>query len=434
VPVNHVIALDISLSSAELVSRSVCFFLGVLVFLAMIISLLRTIVVPRALRSFFSGMIMSTVVGVGWGLARLRRTYKGRDAVMAWAGPLIILVTLLAWLLGFILAYGLMIYGISGNSFGMSLAQSGSSLLTLGFDGGRGQDQTILDFMAAATGPIVIALMIGFLPTIYNIYTNREVAVTQLSTDAGEPAWGPEFLVRSHLTDRLERNDEIFESWGHWATTLRLTHLTYPALVHVRSARSQRHYATSLLAIMDAAALSVSLNHERQHHRAYTLLAQGMQAFDTLYLSGIAPRKFRSRLPIVGHLVKPTVTLDSSLMAMPSREAGRKAVQMAVSADAVRGMQHDLLGLLDSGEAMPLTLTRADFDEAYALLEAAEFPIEYNADDAWEFFSALRQRYEFPAYAICRKLDAPPAPWSGPRRVPTKVIAPAGAMDYLEQP
>ena len=426
--------VDLAVSPVELASRSVCFFLGVLVFVAMIVSLLRTIVVPRALRSFFSGMIMAAVVGIGWGLARLRRTYKGRDAEMAWAGPLIILVTLIAWLLGFLLAYGLMIYGISGNSFGMSLAQSGSSLFTLGFDGGRTQDQTILDFMAAATGPIVIALMIGFLPTIYNIYTNREVAVTQLSTEAGEPAWGPEFLVRSHLTDRLERNDETFEAWAHWATTLRLTHLTYPALVHVRSARAQRHYATSLLAIMDAAALSVSLNHERAHHRAYTLLAQGMQAFDTLYLSGIAPRKFRSRLPILGRLVKPTVTIDSSLLAMPAREAGRKAAQMAASSDAVRGMQHELIGLLDSGEAKPLTLTRAEFDEAYAMFEAAEFPIEYNADDAWAFFSRLRQRYEFPAYAICSKLDAPPAPWSGPRRVPTKTLTPAAAVDYLERP
>jgi hypothetical protein len=275
--------------------------------------------------------------------------------------------------------------------------------------------------------------MIGFLPTIYNIYTNREVAVTQLSAEAGEPAWGPEFLVRSHLTDRLEHNDEIFESWAHWATTLRLTHLTYPALVHVRSARATRHYAISLLAIMDAAALSVSLNHERQHHRAYALLAQGVQAFDTLYVTGFAPRKLRSRLPILGHLIKHSVTIDPSLLAMPSREAGRKAAQMAASADAVRGMEHEAIGLLDAGEAMPLTLSRAEFDKAYAMLEASEFPIEFNSDDAWEFFSALRQRYEFPAYAICRKLDAPPAPWSGPRRVPTKIIAPAGAMDYLEK-
>jgi len=432
--VTHVTAISLAVSPAELASRSFCFVLGVLLFLAMIVSLLRTIVVPRALRSFFSGAIMGAVVGITWGIARLRRTYKGRDSVMAWGGPLIIIVTLLAWLIGFLFAYGLMIYGVSGNSFGNSLAQAGSSLFTLGFDAGHSQDQTILDFMAAATGPIVIALMIGFLPTIYGIYTAREVAVTQLSTEAGEPAWGPEFLVRAHLTDRLERNDAIFQEWAGWATTLRLTHLTYPALIHVRSARAQRHYATSLLAMMDAAALSVSLNHERQHHDAYTLLAQGVQTLDSLYVTSIAPRKFVSRLPILGHFVKPSVRIDSALVAMPSREPGRTAAQMAASADAVRGMAKDALGLLDTGEELQITLTREEFDQAYAMLEEAEFPIEYNADDAWAMFSRLRQRYEYPAFAICAKLDAPPAPWSGPRRVPTATLSPSLAMNYFERP
>ncbi len=431
---NHVSAINLSVSLSELASRSVCFGLGVVLFLAMVVSLLCTIVVPRALRSFFSGMIMSLVVGISWRLARLRRHYKGRDAVMAWGGPLIIIVTLLAWLLGFLLAYGLMIYGVSGNSFGMSLAQAGSSLFTLGFDRGTNNDQTILDFMAAATGPIVIALMIGFLPTIYGIYTRREVSVTQVSTVAGEPAWGPEFLARAHLTDRLYANDDLFEEWAVWATTLRLTHLTYPALVHVRSARAQRHYATSLLAMMDAAALSVSLNHEREHHQAYTLLAQGVQTFDTLYVTNIAPRKFISRLPILGHFVKPTLQIDPELLAMPSREPGRSAVQSAASADAVRGMAHEAIGLLDTGEQKPLNITRAEFDEAYAMLDAADFPIEYKADDAWEFFAKLRQRYEFPAFAVCAKLDAPPAPWSGPRLVPTPIVAPARAIDFLEKP
>lgn len=427
-------AIDLTVSPAELASRSFCFALGVAVLFTMIVSLLRTVVVPRALRSFFSGMIMGGVVNTAWGLARLRRTYRGRDSVMAWGGPLIIIITLLAWLLGFLLAYGLMIYGVGGASFGEALAQSGSSLFTLGFDAGRSQDQTVLDFMAAATGPIVIALMIGFLPTIYGIYTNREIAVTQASTEAGEPAWGPEFLVRAHLTNRLEANDDLFTSWAEWATTLRLTHLTYPALVHVRSARAQRHYATSLLAMMDAAALSVSLNHERAHHRAYTLLAQGVQTFDTLYVTSVAPRSFLSRLPVIGRLSRSTFEVDSGMIAMPSREPGRSAAQMAASVDAVRGMSHEAIGLLDSGEDMPLTLTRAEFDAAYQMLADAEFPIEYSADAAWEFFSSLRQRYEYPAYAICSKLDAPPAPWSGSRRVPTDTLWPARAMDYLEHP
>lgn len=430
----HLTTLNLTVSTGELASRSFCFALGVVLFLCMLVSLLRTIVVPRALRSFFSTMIMGAVVGISWVLARSRRYYRGRDAVMAWAGPLIIIVTLIAWLVGFLLAYGLMIYGVSGNSLGMSLAQSGSSLFTLGFDGGHTQDQTILDFMAAATGPIVIALMIGFLPTIYSIYTNREVAVTQLSTEAGEPAWGPEFLVRAHLTDRLQSNDDIFNYWAGWATSLRLTHLTYPALIYVRSARAQRHYATSLLAMMDAAAMSVSLNHEREHHQAYTLLAQGVQTFNTLYVSSIAPRRFMSRLPIVGHLSRSRVNVDMTLIAMPSREPGRTAAQLAASTDALRGMTDQTMGLVDTGELRPVMLTREEFAAAYAMLDTAGFPIEYSLDDAWQFFGSLRQRYEFAAYAICSKLDAPPAPWSGPRRVPTETVAPARAMDYFERP
>jgi hypothetical protein len=428
----HVTAIDLTVDAGELASRSFCFVLGVLLFLAMVVSLMRTIIVPRALRSFFSGMVMATVVGISWALARTRRHYRGRDAVMAWAGPLIIIITLLCWLLGFLFAYALMIYGVSGNSFGTSLAQSGSSLFTLGFSSGNTQDQTILDFMAAATGPIVIALMIGFLPTIYGIYTDREVAVTQLSSEAGEPAWGPEYLARAHLTDRLVSNDEIFQKWAGWATSLRLTHLTYPALVHVRSARAQRHYATSLLAIMDAAALSLSLKHEPRRNEAYNLLGQGVQTFDTLYLTSVAPRKFISRLPLIGRLVKPSMTIDSGLLAMPSREPGHAAVQRAASADAVRGMAHETLGLLNTGEEMPVTLTRAQFDEAYTMLESVGFPIEYNADDAWEFFSKLRQRYEFAAYAICAKLDAPPAPWSGPRRVKTETVSPSLATNFID--
>ena len=428
----HVTAIDLTVNTGELASRSFCFVLGVLLFIAMVVSLARTIVVPRALRSFFSGMVMATVVGVSWALARTRRHYRGRDAVMAWAGPLILIVTLLCWLLGFLFAYALMIYGVSGNSLGTSLEQAGSSLFTLGFSSGNTQDQTILDFMAAATGPIVIALMIGFLPTIYGIYTDREVAVTQLSSEAGEPAWGPEYLARAHLTDRLVSNDEIFQKWAGWATSLRLTHLTYPALVHVRSARAQRHYATSLLAIMDAAALSLSLKHEPRRNEAYNLLGQGVQTFDTLYLTSVAPRKFISRLPLIGRLVKPSMTIDSGLLAMPSREPGHAAVQRAASADAVRGMAHETLGLLNTGEEMPVTLTRAQFDEAYTMLESVGFPIEYNADDAWEFFSKLRQRYEFAAYAICAKLDAPPAPWSGPRRVKTETVSPSLATNFID--
>ena len=86
------------------------------------------------------------------------------------------------------------------------MRQAGSSLFTLGFASVNTEDQTIIDFMAAATGPIVIAMLIGFLPTIYSAYLEREVDVTMLSAMGGEPAWGPEFLSRMAMGDTLDRS------------------------------------------------------------------------------------------------------------------------------------------------------------------------------------------------------------------------------------
>jgi hypothetical protein len=76
----HVMAIDLTVNTGEFASRTFCFIVGVLLFFAMLLSLMRTIIVPRALRSFFSGMVMATVVGISWALARTRRHYRGRDA------------------------------------------------------------------------------------------------------------------------------------------------------------------------------------------------------------------------------------------------------------------------------------------------------------------------------------------------------------------
>ncbi len=84
------------------------------------------------------------------------------------------------------------------------MRQSGSSLLTLGFAVANTEDLTIIAFVAAATGPIVIGMLIGFLPTIYSVYIEREVDVTMLGTTAGEPVWGPELLARHALAGDIE--------------------------------------------------------------------------------------------------------------------------------------------------------------------------------------------------------------------------------------
>lgn len=418
--------------AAELASRGVATVAGIVMLIATVRSLMRTVVVPRALGSVISDAVSRGVIGLTSVLARTRRSYEKRDAVLAWAGPTILIAQLITWLVMFLLAYGLLLYGLGGGTFGASLRESGSSLFTLGFADVDASDQTVIDFIAAATGPIVIALMIGFLPTIYAAYIDREAAVTALSVDAGEPAWGPELLSRHTLADTLDAANDEFLKWRDLAATLRMSHTMYPVLIWLRSSRAFRHYVVSLLAALDAASLMVSLSSKLDHRPAYQLLIQGGQTMEVLYT--LLSRRHRLRhLPIVGRILGPSSTPAPPEERLPGWNRKIIAVELASDQDTMRGLGSRKIEELEERGRGSITLTRAEFDEAVELLRKSGFPIDRDLDEAWIQFTAARSRYEYSAYAVCAILQAPPAPWSGPRSIASATVWPHRALDLLPE-
>ena len=416
---------------ADFLSRGAATVAGLILFVVTTISLMRTIIVPRSLRSVIADGVTKAVTSLGWGLARLRRQYVKRDAIMAWAGPSVILLQLITWLLLYIASYGLILYGIGGQDMGDSFRQAGSSLLTLGFADVNTGDQTVIDFIAAATGPIVIALMIGFLPTIYGSYLNRETAVTDLSVATGAPAWGPEMVSRHALAGDIDGLGTSFRTWADLAARMRMSHAMYPVLIWVRSSRPFLHYLVSLLAILDAAALHVSLTKTLDRRAAFQLLMQGGQTFEVLYAVAAHRRSLRSRLPFIGRF-QPTPDEQQQVeRRLPGWNRKIIAVELASDQDVLHGLGADAVEALSLRERGGISLPRKDFDEAVELLRASGFPIERDLDEAWDQFTAARSRYEYAAYALCELVDATPAPWSGPRRVPTATVWPTRALDKL---
>jgi len=61
-------------------------------------------------------------------------------------------------------------------------------MFTLGFASTNGTAPTVVDILAAATGLVVVALQIAYLPTLYSAFNRRETEVTLLT--AG-PAYRP---------------------------------------------------------------------------------------------------------------------------------------------------------------------------------------------------------------------------------------------------
>lgn len=417
--------------AAELASRGALLIFGLLLWASTTLSLMRTVIVPRPLKSTFTDAIYGSILGTARIIARFRRDYTGRDAVLAWVGPSLILGSLIAWLIGYLVSYAFLLYGTGNADFGDAFRQSGSSLFTLGFSSSGQEDQTIIDFIAAATGPIVIGMMIGFLPTIYSSYLDRESPVVLLSSLSGEPAWGVELLSRSSLTETLNELPDLFESWREWAAAQRMALTTYPALAYVRSPRRYRHFTASLLSVLDAAALCAALNPQLVGRSASRLLIQGGQTFDVVYVNSFTARKRRTRVPFIGRFLGADDRADPRHLTVPNVNPGILAVHAAAAQDAVEGLVNRDVVQLDAGERRGSTLTRAEFDDAVDRLRRSNFPIAADLDEAWELFRTIRSTYEFPAFEIMKALDVVPAPWSGPRRQATATVYPTMALDQL---
>ena len=90
-------------------------------------------------------------------------------------------------------------------SFPDALREAGSSLFTLGFAFRSGAEPSAAEFLAAASGLIIVALQIADLPTLYAAYNRRETVISLLGPRAGRRAWGPELLARARMVHGVEQ-------------------------------------------------------------------------------------------------------------------------------------------------------------------------------------------------------------------------------------
>jgi hypothetical protein len=185
--------------------------LGFLIVAAVWVNVAVTLVIPRG-RVGFIKVVDRLVDRVYTAGGRFVRSWDRRDALLA-SQPVVTLgMLLLTWLAGFVVGYGLLLWP-AGGSFPDALREAGSSLFTLGFAASRGAGPSAVDFLAAASGLVIVALQIAYLPTLYAAYNRRETEVTLLGPRAGSPAWGPELLARAQIADGVDQLTVIYEAW-----------------------------------------------------------------------------------------------------------------------------------------------------------------------------------------------------------------------------
>jgi hypothetical protein len=330
------------------------------------LSVIGTLIVPRPVNSRISRYTGLAAVRLFILITRPVRQYRTRDRVLSWQAPMSLFIRLVAWVALFDVSYALMLLPSVGR-VSRAFDEAGSALFTLGYSVPSHAGSTAIVYVAAFSGLVVVALQIGYLPTLYSAFNRRESEVTLLTSRAGAPAWGPELLARTRFgltaVDGTSELGELYRTWERWAAEVAESHSTYLTLCWLRSPRPEANWLTALLSVMDAAAIQLSISPSTVPAlRGRLMLRMGFTCLNQIAQA--------TGLPTVEN-------------ADPDSE---------------------------------IELTYEEFADAVEMLRSLKYPIEVSTEQAWPHYRGWRVNYESVAYSLAYLIDAPPALWSGPRR------------------
>lgn len=340
--------------------RAVTFCLGALIVIGTVISAIKTFIVPRGVnvrltRAIFRGMRKLFALRVRG------KGYEERDRIMALYAPLTLFILPLVLLLLIHLGYMLLFWAVEPRPFYEVYEISGSSLLTLGSEEVETMASKILEFSEATIGLILIALLIAYLPTMYNAFSRRETAVSIWDARAGTPPTVEEMVARTYRTNELGMLRDIWLEWEVWFAELEESHTSLGSLAFFRSPVPNRSWVTACGNVLDCAAFILTAVDTPFEPRAAFCIRSGFFALRQI------------------------------------------AIFFEIEFDP------------DPAKDDPVSISRYEFDEVCDKLAAQGVPIRENRDDAWENFRGWRVNYDTPLLKLAQLTMAPYAPWISDR-------------------
>ena len=227
----------------------------------------ETVVLPRrVVRPFRLTVLVYRGTWAPWkAIARRFNKDKSRETFLSFFGPLSLLILFAVWAALIIIGFGLLYFSSSAAdsthpTFETCLYLSGTTMFTLGLGDviPHNWPERVLAVIESGLGFGFLALILSYLPVIYQAFSRREVNIVLLDARAGSPPTAAELLHRHSGTSGAVALEQTLRDWEHSSAEILESHVSYPAVSYFRSQHTNESWLAALTAILDTCALLLS--------------------------------------------------------------------------------------------------------------------------------------------------------------------------------
>jgi hypothetical protein len=240
--------------------------LGFLIIALTLLEAFETIILPRRVtRRFRMTRLFYISTWKPWRAVARLMSVKSRETFISFYGPLSLLVLFAVWATFLIVGFGLMFYSAARFDPTHPPLQtcfylSGTTFFTLGLGDvtPHTSAERVMAVFESGLGFGFLALIISYLPVIYQAFSKREVSIVLLDARAGSPPTASELLQRHSGPNGVDALQILFRDWEHWSAELLESHISYPVVSYFRSQHSNESWLAALTAILDSTALLIA--------------------------------------------------------------------------------------------------------------------------------------------------------------------------------
>jgi len=243
---------------------------GVLMIVVILWDAFETIVLSRRVsRKFRLTRLFYRAAWAPWSaIARRIQAGNARENFIMVFGPMSLILLLAAWAAGLVFSFALLHWGLGSHlaasdgahGFRTDLYMSGTTFFTLGLGDvtPRTSIARFLTVLESGMGFGFLALVIGYLPTVSQAFSRREVNISLLDARAGSPPTAAQLLRRHGQDGGTEALCELLSEWERWSAELLESHVSFPVLSYFRSQHDNQSWVAALTTILDVCALSIA--------------------------------------------------------------------------------------------------------------------------------------------------------------------------------